>query len=273
MLNRNQSKPQQSFGSGFFSGLLTGVFLSTLFFVLVVGLVVIALPATGWSMPEENTADSITEKDRKTEPRPIGDIRRDMEAFIKRSKNGDDPDEKAAAAVELCILHHQIVTDSRFGQSDRLASFRAITATRLKKIKKEIELALKRQARADKKSKRSKHNEASESHQQELLASSGSREMSFETYHEIVAGEFESMSQFTGGPIRIWSYAGGTQCDYGEDLVELITNTINPDFWKSNGGEGVIEYYQPLRIIVVGGTTQVHGDITDLLRLMRRMSR
>ena len=269
MLNREQTKPKQSFGRGFFSGLLTGVFVSTLFFIVATGLVVIALPATGWTMPQEKLTEA------KIEPRPIGDIRRDMEAFIKRSKSADAPDEKAAAAVELCILHHQIVTDARFGESDRLASFRAITSTRLKKIKKQIELELKRQARAEKKSKRSAHGKASEINQRELLAKSGavSREISFEAYHEIVAGEFESMSQFTGGPIRIWSYAGGTQCDFGPDLVELITNTINPDFWETNGGEGVIEYYQPLRIIVVGGTTQVHGDITDMLRLLRRMSR
>lgn len=269
MLNRNQIRPQQTFGRGFFSGLLTGVFLSTLFFFVVIGVIVIAFPATGWTMPQENVAKA------KIETRAIGDIRRDMEAFIKRSKNADGPDEKAEAAVELCILHHQIVTDPRFGQADRLTSFRAITATRLKKIKKEIELVLKRQARAEKKSKRSKHAAASETHQQKIQAKAdaASGEMTFETYHEIVAGEVESMSQFTGGPLRLWSYAGGAQCDYGPDLVDLITNTIDPDFWESNGGEGVIEYYQPLRIIVVGGTTQVQNDITDMLRLLRRMSR
>ena len=268
MLNRIFSAPQGSFDRGFLSGLATGVFVSSLLFFFVVALAFVVLPTTAWSQTQESAKNDSVEK----EPRPIGDIRRDMEAFAKRSKNKDDQDEQVAGAIDLCILHHEIVTDPRFQTNDRLKSFRAITATRLKNVKKEVELALKRQARAEKKSKRIKHAQASNAQDQANNSGDGD-EMSYATYHEILANEFESMSQFTGGPIRLWSYAGGPQCDYGEDLVDLITSTIDPDFWRTSGGEGVIEYYQPLRIIVVSGTAQAQDEITDLLRRFRYLSR
>ena len=267
MLNRKFSAPQGSFDRGFLSGLATGVFVSSLLFFFIAALAIFMLPATAWSAQE--TADKNLTNET---PRPIGDIRRDMEVIAKRSKNKDDQDEQVAGAIDLCILHHEIVTDPRFQTNDRLKSFRAITATRLKNVKKEVELALKRQARAEKKSKRIKHAQASNAQDQANNSGDGD-EMSYATYHEILANEFESMSQFTGGPIRLWSYAGGPQCDYGEDLVDLITSTIDPDFWRTSGGEGVIEYYQPLRIIVVSGTAQAQDEITDLLRRFRYLSR
>jgi len=269
MLNRIFSAPQGSFDRGFLSGLVTGVFVSSLLFFFVVALAFVILPTTAWAQTQEASKNDSSQK----ELRPIGDIRRDMEAFAKRTKNKDDQDEQVAGVIDLCILHYEIVNDPRFETNDRLKSFRAITATRLKKVKKEVELALKRQARAEKKSKRIKHAQASNAQDQIARSEADDGEMSFATYHEIVANEFESMSQFTGGPVRLWSYAGGPQCDYGEDLVTLITNTINPDFWRSNGGEGVIEYYQPLRIIVVSGTAQTQDEITDLLRRFRYLSR
>lgn len=266
MLNRKFSAPQGSFDRGFLSGLATGVFVSSLLFFFIAALAIVLLPST------TSSAQQTQQQLASETPRPIGDIRRDMEAFAKRTKNKDDQDEQVAGAIDLCILHHEIVNDPRFQTNSRLKSFRAITATRLKNVKKEVELALKRQARAEKKSKRIKHAQASDAQDQDANSSDDSG-MSFETYHQIVANAFESMSQFTGGPIRLWSYAGGPQCDYGEDLVNLITSTIDPDFWRSNGGEGIIEYYQPLRIIVVSGTAQVQDETTDLLRRLRYLSR
>lgn len=77
--------------------------------------------------------------------------------------------------------------------------------------------------------------------------------------------------------MRLWNYVGGNSagpfCDHGPELVRLIESTINPDFWRVNGGNGVIHYYQPLRILVVSGTSQVHDDLTGLLRTLRANGR
>jgi hypothetical protein len=57
--------------------------------------------------------------------------------------------------------------------------------------------------------------------------------------------------------------------DYGQDLVELIEATIAPSSWDTNGGAGTIRYFGPLRVLVVRQTSEVHGQLGDLLPQLR----
>jgi len=61
-----------------------------------------------------------------------------------------------------------------------------------------------------------------------------------------LAEQMAMANQFTGGPAQVFAYASGRPAgppDYGPDLVRLIEETIDPDFWERNGGPGRIHYY------------------------------
>ncbi len=48
-------------------------------------------------------------------------------------------------------------------------------------------------------------------------------------------------------------------------LIDLITNTIEPDSWEINGGQGRIIYFSPLRVLVVRNSQNVHEQIGGAL--------
>lgn len=63
---------------------------------------------------------------------------------------------------------------------------------------------------------------------------------------------------------------GGTGANFGP-LISLITTTINPDTWEDNGGDGRISQFTTTLSLVVRQTQEVHEDIADLLRQLRRL--
>ena len=211
----------------------------------------------------------------------VGDYRKDLKAFMKRSKVKDDSVQRVGAIVDLCMLHHELVNDPRYKTHSQLQSFRAVAADRLKKCRKEIEIEIKRFDRRNSGGKststRSRRLEDQNDHRDNV---EGSRTDKLLDQHEIdqwLIEDMQSITQISGGPVRLWNYTGGNHgpgiCDYGPDLVRLIESTINPDFWRTNGGTGIIEYYQPLRILVVSASSQVHDQMTDMLRTLRANSR
>lgn len=61
--------------------------------------------------------------------------------------------------------------------------------------------------------------------------------------------------------------------DSAWQLVELIQRTIAPSTWDVNGGPGTIDYWSPGHALVVRQTSDVHGDVADLLEQLERMGR
>lgn len=53
-------------------------------------------------------------------------------------------------------------------------------------------------------------------------------------------------------------------------LVDIIQQTVHPDFWDVHGGPGRIAYFEQGRGLVVLGTEQVHDDVGNLLDQLRR---
>jgi hypothetical protein len=53
--------------------------------------------------------------------------------------------------------------------------------------------------------------------------------------------------------------------DHGEDLAELIRQTIAPETWDVNGGNGVIVYFPARRVLVVRQQSEVHWGLADVL--------
>ena len=66
---------------------------------------------------------------------------------------------------------------------------------------------------------------------------------------------------------------GGWTADDAEQLVELIHRTIAPSTWDVNGGHGTIYYWRPGLASVIRQTSEVHGDVSDLLEQLDRMGR
>jgi len=65
-------------------------------------------------------------------------------------------------------------------------------------------------------------------------------------------------------------FGGGANEDHGEELVELIQTVIAPQSWDVAGGPGSIYYWKQLHVLVVRQTSEVHGEMGDVLGQLRR---
>ncbi len=82
-----------------------------------------------------------------------------------------------------------------------------------------------------------------------------------------VGGSPTSMPISAGG-----GAAGGGQADF-ESIIELIQTTVQPDTWQEEGGgPGTITEYEGNMSLVIRQTEQVHEEIVDLLKQLRRLN-
>jgi hypothetical protein len=224
----------------------------------------------------------------EVDTRSIGDYRSDLKTFMKLSKD-DHVQLERNAIYNLCQLHREIVTDPRLESSQQLQGIRAVIAKRLETYSNDVKNA---KLRNDRKS-RSSSNRSSEPSDP---APTGNRETASETsasnpaeasqyttvsvagadasesMYESSSDSYYSMGQFTGGPNQLFGYAGGRFAPpwaHGEELVDLIVNTLDPTFWRRNGGPGSIHYFRPLRVLVLRAPMQAQGDVEDLLNKLR----
>ena len=259
---------------------------STRFSVLILktalGLTLLACffvtPATATPVQQTSSAE--------VDARSIGDYRRDLRTFMKLSKDEDAQLERNAV-FNLCQLHNEIVTDSRFETNQQLQGFRAVIAKRLETYIKDIK---NEKLRAERESKSTKNNGSSKSNREgngeteteptasqtvdtdEFVPMLPEEPDASESMYESTADSYYSMGQFTGGPNQLFGYAGGRFAppwDHGEELVDLIVNTLDPSVWRRNGGTASIQYFRPLRVLVLHAPMQSHGDTTDLLNKLR----
>lgn len=64
---------------------------------------------------------------------------------------------------------------------------------------------------------------------------------------------------------------GGGVAASANQLIDLIQNTIAPESWAVNGGLGTISFYgNPLYVLVVRNTSEVHQQIGGVLPAIRR---
>ena len=64
--------------------------------------------------------------------------------------------------------------------------------------------------------------------------------------------------------------ASGGGANQALALVDIIQQTIHPDFWDVHGGPGKVAYFAQGRSLVVLGSEQVHDDVGNLLDQLRR---
>ena len=56
----------------------------------------------------------------------------------------------------------------------------------------------------------------------------------------------------------------------GEQLVEVIQNTIHPESWEQNGGNGTIQFWSTNGHLIIRQTDENHQKIQNLLDQLRR---
>lgn len=230
------------------------------------GLVAISLSA--------GIAHPISVDGRLATDRAISDYRRDVRTFVKLSRNDKEQIQKNAI-FNLCHLHRELVSDSRFHSNQPIKDLRLIAGNRLKKYLIDVEKSKRRTERLARKNGLT----VSDGEEERYLSGSFDESDDADRDREIDDSLFESydsMGQFSGGPNEWFRYSGGRMAppwDHGEELVDLIESTINPASWQSNGGSGVIRYYRPLRILVVGASMQIQNDTIELLTKLRAAGR
>ncbi len=213
---------------------------------------------------------------REEKIRPFGDFRRDLKAFMKNSKRDSEPEIKSAAVLNLCQLHETLVADPRFQTHEAWQGLRIVAANRLKEIAKQIDHGQLRHKRNSKSASANKlpGDELTDAGSRDNsgsfrdLESSGS-DSSAEAYR-MASLSYNSMGSFSGGPAMLFNYAGGHfGPDHGPELVALIENTINPNSWRRHGGTGAIEYFEPLRVLVITASAEVQQKNEELLSKLR----
>ena len=61
--------------------------------------------------------------------------------------------------------------------------------------------------------------------------------------------------------------AGGAAVG-AQQLIALIVNTIAPDSWRQNGGQGSISFYPYNPALVIRQTSETHEQVGELLRAL-----
>jgi general secretion pathway protein D len=70
--------------------------------------------------------------------------------------------------------------------------------------------------------------------------------------------------------VRAAASRSGGNAGSAQQLIDLIQTTIAPDTWAVNGGEGTLSFYQPLNVLVVRQTAEVHEQIGNAFGQLRR---
>ncbi len=207
----------------------------------------------------ESPAQAVAEH-RDVDRRTIGDFRRDLKTFMKLSKSQDAQTQRNAV-FNLCALHHEVVSDSRFHTSQRIQGFRVVAANRLKGFVKEQSREFKEQ------------NLEADTQSGDTIQAVDEHQAENEAIFQSALESYELLGHLSGGPAQVFDYAGGRMggapWDNGQQLVDLIQNTIDPAFWRDNGGSGAIHYYQPSRVLVISASQRIHDLTEDLLWKLR----
>jgi len=197
---------------------------------------------------------STTQSNDLVEPRAYHEISKDMRDLMKRESLAKTDEERATAIRALADLYLEVKRDPRLDDAPTLAQYKAKLWSRLTRIKKNLERQIARE------------NDNSGRDQNEIDAQQAELQQA-QGAGESLAAQMTLVSYSMGGPAKVFAesgggaFGGGAIRDHGEELVELITHVIEPDFWDVNGGPGSIFYYAPLQALVVRATGEVHRKL------------
>lgn len=196
--------------------------------------------------------------ENKAEPRPFHAIGAEISDLLRREALAKESTARAGVVQRMCELHGEILRDSRYSTSDTLAEYRLRLWSRLRRVQTDLKQQIARTGQ--------KHDKQAADDYATLAAADSTSIAAADSLAESLA----MLDQSQGGPGYLFGFGGraGTP-DFGQDLVDLIEQTINPAFWDTNGGPGTIVYYAPLRCIVVRATSEMHGNVSGLVGGLR----
>jgi hypothetical protein len=198
--------------------------------------------------------------------RRLSEVTREVDELVRQESRAASDAGRAAAAYQMTRVYREIQRDPRLVFSDSLKDAKLRLWNRLTRIKKDIQAKMKREGRRDETLTDA-----------EVLALA---DVEFVT--QSLADHFALSDATLGGPATVLgqsnsgqsnsassnppgAFGGGAAFDYGPDLVNLIQQTIVPDFWDVHGGPGTIVYFRPLMCLVVRATSDVHHRIGGTL--------
>ena len=158
--------------------------------------------------------------------RPTASLRAQVDLLLRHEATAKTTDERRAAVRDLVDLARQIDASTGIAPAERSRARNRVRA-RLAQLRRELE----QPAAADRAARRDRP---------PLLAQVG-----------------PGAGGRPGNP--------PAPPDRGDDLAELIRQTIAPETWDVNGGNGVIVYFPARRVLVVRQQSEVHWGLAGVL--------
>jgi hypothetical protein len=184
----------------------------------------------------------------------LSQVSLDLSALLKREAGAKTPAERSSAILALTELYGAMMRDKRQDTHVFLQNMRFQLRGRLMRVRDDLKAKIAGEERRAGK----KETPVLDEEQIALRHS--------------LASSLAMSDRTLASPTMMFNRGGGFVDDTvanGRALVELIERTINPDFWDTNGGPGVIIYYAPLQCLVVLATGPTHEQIGGLLDAVR----
>jgi hypothetical protein len=212
------------------------------------------VPLDGSASPDSGPAATAAEP--FVPPRSGGELR---EAAHKALARWARPNDKQAdlAAREFLALYDELGRDGKLAPLER-AQLRNKVRGRLQDLAQQIQKRVAIERR--------------------LARQTGAAPKSVDAATDGTTGVLAQWGGFgaagLGGPgVGGAGNPGTANDDYGQQLVDLIQQTIAPASWDINGGPGSMYYWRPGRALVVRQTSEVHDQLGDLLDQLGRAGR
>jgi hypothetical protein len=197
--------------------------------------------------------------------RSAKELRDAVRDSLRNSARASQPDYEEVAP-KLLDLFRELESSPELPRAEK-RSLRASLRTRLLQIE---DVLVRRLLRAEGEAKSKRSGQASgQSSKPETLEPANANPPAAVTPPTIVT---LAQRGAAGGGQPGGANAGGQTgvINRGWNLVALIRNTVAPETWDVNGGNGSIYFYRPLNVIVVRQTQAVHDELGEVLGQIRR---
>jgi hypothetical protein len=192
--------------------------------------------------------------DKSIADQNLSQVSLELSALLKREAGAKTPVERSSAILALTEMYGAMMRDKRQETHVFLHNMRFQLRGRLVHVRDDLKAKIAGEERRAGK----KETPVLDEEQIALRHS--------------LASSLAMSDRSLASPTMMFNRGGGFVDDTvanGRALIELIERTINPDFWDTNGGPGVIIYYAPLQCLVVLATGSTHEQIGGLLDAVR----
>lgn len=188
------------------------------------------------------------------------ELYRAVYATLKKWALAKEEIECQQAAIELLSVYEELFGDTQLPE-DTQSTLRTLVRCRLKSLSQTLSVYNKKRSDAQRKAAIA-----------QSRAPKQPANLSLPDGKTVAEGQAFGAQQGNNSDNDNWFGTGNSNinADSGEDLVELIQNTIRRPTWQANGGNASIYYYRQLRALVVSQTQEGHEEIERLLEALRR---